>query len=593
MAYQVLARKWRPQDFESIVGQEPVVTALQNALSDGRVAQAYLFSGIRGVGKTSVARVFAKALNCENEPPSDPCNDCTSCEEIAAGADLDVLEIDAATYSKVEQVRELTESLRYGPARDKYKVVIIDEIHRLSRQAFDALLKIVEEPPAHLVFMFATTEIEAVPATILSRCQSFQLRRVPLIQMVEHLARISEAEGLGASDHALRLIARAGEGSVRDSVALLDQIATFGGGQVADDEVSRILGGADLAVYQGLLHSILAGESQEVSTAVRQIEASGLDPRHVYGEFLVYCRDALHLALDPDIAAVELPSDEAAALAHEASAAGYENLLRLVNLLLESEMGVRRSESASLALEIALLRAAELPKLVAIEEILAGGAPPVSESAAGGGERGRSSSTPKKQAKPRPPRQAVQPTPEAPPQPPAEPEPMEASGPEPPAEVEPPPIENDPAFAEPADPEPAKVAPPKPPPGSSKLVNQLMERVSYLKQPLAAHLSGAESLTVEDDVLVIATAPGDSVLERTLTRASNRDVLDQTLAEMLGSSARWRLTAGSGEALDAADRADDIEPDEDVTRDPTVQTVLDLFGGKIESVEQHPNPQEN
>jgi DNA polymerase-3 subunit gamma/tau len=176
MTYQVLARKWRPQNFSSLVGQEPIVTALRNALQEGRIAQAYLFSGIRGVGKTTAARVLAKALNCERGPAADPCNECMPCLEITRGSDLDVIEVDAATYSKVEQVRDLTESLKYGPARDRYKVVVLDEIHRLSRQAFDALLKIVEEPPPHLVFIFATTEIDAVPATILSRCQEFHFR---------------------------------------------------------------------------------------------------------------------------------------------------------------------------------------------------------------------------------------------------------------------------------------------------------------------------------------------------------------------------------------------------------------------------------
>jgi len=218
MTYQVLARKWRPQNFSSLVGQEPIVTALRNALQEGRIAQAYLFSGIRGVGKTTAARVLAKALNCERGPAADPCNECMSCIEITRGSDIDVIEVDAATYSKVEQVRELTESLRYGPARDRYKVVVLDEIHRLSRQAFDALLKIVEEPPRHLVFIFATTEIDAVPATILSRCQEFNFRRVPSHDLAAYLRTITDAESITASDTALRLIARAGEGSVRDSV---------------------------------------------------------------------------------------------------------------------------------------------------------------------------------------------------------------------------------------------------------------------------------------------------------------------------------------------------------------------------------------
>ena len=200
MAYQVLARKWRPQNFSSLVGQAPIVTALRNALAEGRIAHAYLFSGIRGVGKTTAARVLAKALNCERGPAPDPCNECASCIEIARGSDLDVLEVDAATYSKVEQVRELTESLRYGPARDRYKVVVLDEIHRLSRQAFDALLKIVEEPPPYLVFIFATTEIEAVPATILSRCQEFQFRRVPAPAVAALLRQICDSESIQASD---------------------------------------------------------------------------------------------------------------------------------------------------------------------------------------------------------------------------------------------------------------------------------------------------------------------------------------------------------------------------------------------------------
>ncbi len=261
MTYQVLARKWRPQNFSSLVGQEPIVTALRNALKEGRIAQAYLFSGIRGVGKTTAARVLAKALNCERGPAADPCNECRSCIDITRGSDLDVIEVDAATYSKVEQVRELTESLKYGPAHDRYKVVVLDEIHRLSRQAFDALLKIVEEPPPHLVFIFATTEIDAVPATILSRCQEFHFRRVPSQNLAAYLRNICEAEKITASDTALRLIARAGEGSVRDSVALLDQLATFGSGTIADEDAVRLLGGLDTALFQTLLAGDPRGRS--------------------------------------------------------------------------------------------------------------------------------------------------------------------------------------------------------------------------------------------------------------------------------------------------------------------------------------------
>src|SRR6478672_8959741 len=325
MTYQVLARKWRPQNFSTLVGQEPIVTALRNALQEGRIAQAYLFSGIRGVGKTTAARVLAKALNCER-----------------------------------------------GPARDRYKVVVLDEIHRLSRQAFDALLKIVEEPPPHLVFIFATTEIDAVPATILSRCQEFHFRRVPSPGLAAHLRTICEAEGIKATDTALRLIARAGEGSVRDSVALLDQLATFGSGAIADEDAVRLLGGLDTALFHTLLAGILGGDSAAVGAAVRRVEDEGWDPRHVYGQFLAFCRDALHLAMGGSPEQVDLPGEEAQALAVTAKASGYENLLRLMSQLLTSEPIVRRSDTGALAVEIAWLRAAELPKLIRVEEILAG-----------------------------------------------------------------------------------------------------------------------------------------------------------------------------------------------------------------------------
>src|SRR6185503_688985 len=384
-------------DFASLIGQEPVVTALRNALVEGRIAQAYLFAGIRGVGKTTAARVLAKALNCERGPAADPCNDCASCREITAGADLDVLEVDAATYSKVEQVRDLTESLRYGPARDRYKVVVLDEVHRLSRQAFDALLKIVEEPPPHLVFVFATTEAEAVPATILSRCQEFRFRRVPVETLAAHLESLCRAEKITASPSAVRLVARAGEGSVRDAVALLDQLATYGAGSIADEDAARLLGGFDLDLFHRLLAAIAKGDADAVASLAAGIEEEGWDPRQLYGRFLGYCRDALHLALggrEAAAARLDLPADEVVRLQAVAKEAGYENLLRLLHQLIAAEQLVRRSEVPGLALEVALLRAAELPKLTRVEELLRGGAaaavgnrPAASAAAAAGPER--------------------------------------------------------------------------------------------------------------------------------------------------------------------------------------------------------------
>jgi DNA polymerase-3 subunit gamma/tau len=544
MAYQVLARKWRPQDFSSVVGQEPIVTALRNAIAEGRIAQAYLFSGIRGVGKTTAARVFAKALNCERGPLPDPCNDCAVCRDITAGADLDVLEVDAATYSKVEQVRELVEGLRYSPpARDRYKVVILDEVHRLSRAAFDALLKVVEEPPPWLVFIFATTEIEAVPATILSRCQEFQFRRVPVEKVAAHLADLAGRENISVAEPALRMIARAGEGSMRDAVALLDQLATFGGGKIADEDAARLLGGLDTALFERVLEAILSGDGATVSNAARDIENDGWDPRNVFARFLAYVRDALHLALGGDPARLDLPREESTRLAELARRAGSPNLLRLLHQLLGAENLVRRSDAPAIALEISWLRAAELPRVVAIEELLAGGAPTPS----GGPAR-------------------------TPPPSPSRPVPPPGRPAEPPL-LGPPPTITPRTSGDPAE--------------------TFFEAVSREKPPLAAHLRESRP-SFTDGVLRLHVAPGDSTLRRRLERDENREVVNRLLRDSFGPTGRWEILEGSAPAASAATSAQappaahrSVAPlrSAAIEEHETVQTVLEIFGGSVESVE--------
>ncbi|HET9229591.1 MAG TPA: DNA polymerase III subunit gamma/tau [Thermoanaerobaculia bacterium] len=546
MAYQVLARKWRPQSFSTLVGQGPIVTALRNAVQEGRIAQAYLFSGIRGVGKTTTARLLAKMLNCERGPAPDPCNECTPCKEITRGSDLDVIEVDAATYSKVEQVRELTESLKYGPARDRYKVVILDEIHRLSRQAFDALLKIVEEPPAHLVFIFATTEIDAVPATILSRCQEFHFRRVSSQDVADLLRDICGKEGIQATDTALRLVARAGEGSVRDAVALLDQLATFGSGSISDEDAVRLLGGLDMALFQRLLEAILSGDGPGVSRAIRHVEEEGWDPRNVYGQFLVFCRDALHLAMGGEPEQVDLPVEEAQALAAVAKEAGYENVLRLLHQLLNSETTVRRSETGALAVEIAWLRAAELPKLRQIEEILAGRTPhPPSPSPTPSRPAGRGGAQPDREER--------APAPVAP-----KPAPVQAPAPK-------------------AD-------------GNADPVQAFLDEVSRRKQPLAAYLSDAEEISFAAGRLTISRAPGDTWLESRLGQSANRQILDDAVVAVWGPGATWSMIQGDGRKAAAmqAQASAATQAEATVSENPTVQTVLDIFGGRVERVEERP-----
>ena len=580
MTYQVLARKWRPQDFSSIIGQQPVVTALRNAVAEDRIAQAYLFAGIRGVGKTTAARVFAKALNCEQRTAAiergdassfrDPCNECPPCLEITRGSALDVIEIDAATHSKVEQVRELTESLQYGPAQGRYKVVVLDEIHRLSRQAFDSLLKIVEEPPPHLVFIFATTEVETVPATILSRCQEFHFRRVPSAELTPLLRTICEAENIEANDRALRLVARAGEGSVRDSVALLDQLATFGSGTVSDEEAVRLLGGLDFSFFRSLLAAILEGSSAAVSAALCEVEAQGWDPRRVHTQFLGYCRDALHVVVGASTGQLDLPEEDATGLIVLARGAGYENLLRLVQQLLKSEELVRRSEAPALAVEIAWLKAAELPKLISIEAVL-GGAKGIVASPANPGSSAL-------------PADAV-------------------TTPQPAAEADPTPqVPTESASTKGARHDGAARST-NGPTLSDDPYEAFLELVSRRKQPLAARLRETHGLRFDDGELRIPIPLGDRWMSEPLERQNNRAVIDEAVAEVWGSEARWQVLeveppvspGGGGEVSGAplpgaADPAEPpFSPERSAALDhPIVQSALDLFSGTIEAVEPLP-----
>src|SRR5262249_55943875 len=256
MSYQVIARKYRPQTFEEVVGQKPIVTTLRNAIEQRRVHHAYLFSGPRGVGKTTVARLLAKSLNCEKGPTAIPCNACASCAEIAQSRSMDVLEIDGASNRGIENIRELRETVRYAPARDRYKIFIIDEVHMLTDPAWNALLKTLEEPPPQVVFAFATTEYREIPRTILSRCQHFEFRKVAPSELLAHLAKVAEGEGVGAEPGVFDLIARVADGSLRDALSALDQVIAFSGTKVTADQARTILGVVDRELIVGFYQAV-------------------------------------------------------------------------------------------------------------------------------------------------------------------------------------------------------------------------------------------------------------------------------------------------------------------------------------------------
>ena len=271
MSYQVLARKWRPSSFREMVGQEHVLRALVNALDNDRLHHAYLFTGTRGVGKTTIARILAKCLNCEDGVSSEPCGTCASCTEIAEGRSVDLLEVDAASRTKVEDTRELLENVQYAPTHSRYKVYLIDEVHMLSTHSFNALLKTLEEPPPHVKFLLATTDPQKLPATVLSRCLQFNLKNMPPEQIVGHLGQVLEKEMISYDEPALWLLGRAADGSMRDALSLTDQAIAFGSGKVGEDEVRSMLGSVDLSFVYQLLEAVLAGEPAAVMEVVSRM----------------------------------------------------------------------------------------------------------------------------------------------------------------------------------------------------------------------------------------------------------------------------------------------------------------------------------
>jgi DNA polymerase-3 subunit gamma/tau len=397
MAYQVLARKWRPQTFEEVMGQEPITRTLQNALTAGRVAHAFLFSGPRGVGKTSVARILAKALNCEAGPTPHPDNTCKLCQDITNGSSLDVLEIDGASNRRIEEVRDLREKIKYQPVQGKYKVYIIDEVHMLTNEAFNALLKTLEEPPAYAVFILATTDPHKVPITILSRCQRYDFRRIPTGVIQAHLARLAEQEGWKIDPEGLALVARAAEGGLRDAQGFLDQVVTFGGDGVSVAEIARILGVTDRRALLGALTAIIDRHGPDLLGLIEELYNQGHDLGRFYQDLILYARHLLVAGLHPEarhLAAVADTEWEALiALAQRTPAVHLHNLL---SVLLQGEEELKRAPQPRLALEVLLLRVIHLEpvlpladwltRLDTLEKRLEGG-PRVASASAGAGER--------------------------------------------------------------------------------------------------------------------------------------------------------------------------------------------------------------
>jgi DNA polymerase III subunit gamma/tau len=369
--YTVLARRYRPQTFTDIIGQEPVARALANALKGNRVAHAYLFTGARGVGKTSTARILAKALNCEKGPTATPCGECDICKNIAVGEDVDVLEIDGASNRRIDEIRDIRSNVQYRPSRARYKIYIIDEVHMLTKEAFNALLKTLEEPPPHVKFIFATTEVEKVPITILSRCQRFDFAGIPVPRIVEHLRDIVKQEGVQADEEALELVARRAGGSMRDAQSLLDQLLAFGGERLTTDQVHALLGTAGDERIVALAEAVLAHEVKKALDLLDEAAVTGLQLGELLEQMIAYWRDLMvvHCA-GVEGRDLSVPSRHRETLVRQAKALNLDTILAGLDILSLAKGQLKNSNHGRTLVEMALVRLGRLESLVALPQLV-------------------------------------------------------------------------------------------------------------------------------------------------------------------------------------------------------------------------------
>ncbi len=555
MSYLVLARKWRPRTFAEVVGQGTVTRTLQNALSSGRIGHAFLLSGARGVGKTTTARILARALNCSaaEGPTAEPCGECASCVEIAAGSSLDVQEIDGATHNGVEQVRELRESARYNPARDRFKVWIIDEVHMLSTGAFNALLKTLEEPPPRVKFIFATTEYHKLPDTILSRCQQYDFRMISAREIQAHLRTVADGEAIQVSEDALGRIARAAEGSARDALSLFDQVLSFSGQTVRDEDISVLLGLIDRELLLTASRAAAAGDSLALLELVERLSEYGADYRNFNRELLLHFREILLLKLAPEESTLlgQIGPEERERLRPLAAAYSEEDLLRIFDVLIKVEQDLRWAQDPRVTLELALLKIVQMRRLVPWSDLvsrveaLAGGAPvPARQApvpATTNRATGRTENT--ERTAPRPaatqaPRPAAPPAPSAP--------------------------ETEPA--------------PSPAPGG--LLAGMLALVQA-RPSLATPLRGA-TLTEEGDTVVLHVKTDFLVMAR-----MHADEYKDLARKASGRAVSVRIEAAQsapGEPAPAESTQQRLQ--EEAARQPAVKEMLDLFGGRIVDVRE-------
>jgi DNA polymerase III subunit gamma/tau len=551
VAHVSLYRKYRPQTFAEVVGQDHVTTTLSGAVTEDRLHHAYLFTGPRGTGKTSTARILAKAVNCVEGPTPTPCNACDQCRAITSGSSVDVIEIDAASHGGVDDVRDLRDRVAFAPASARRKVYIVDECHMLSTAGWNAFLKTVEEPPGHVLFVFATTEPHKVLDTILSRTQRFDFKRVPAGVLADHVRSLAAAEGLTLDAGAVDLVVRAGDGSVRDTLSVLDQVVAFTGTTVGVDDVAEVLGAVPADLLAQMAELIASGDAAGLAVLVGLLSEQGQDLRQFAREAVEHLRRLLLLQVAPDAGLVDATPDQLAALQRQAGRLGRIELLRAVELLAEAQAQMRRGNTR-LPLEVALFKAA-LPESSADHAALAARMDRLERLGATGASTAAAPAAPQPEPEP-------EPVPAAPnPEPTPEPVPA-AQNPEP----EPVPVTRQPE-PEPAPPAPVLSGPEASGPEADFDLLQrswpaIMEGVKARKIRFHALLTMARPAALADGTLVLAFRPGYGLHAEQCGGEAGREVIIGAVEEVLGISPRLRCVVEDGDPAPAVDDDQDAAP---------------------------------
>ncbi len=571
MSYQVFARKYRPQTFDEIVGQEHIVRTLKNAIEQSRLAQAYLFVGPRGTGKTSTARIFAKALNCVNAPTVSPCGVCDMCKEIAAGNSLNVLEFDAASNTQVDKIREIIiDTVKFAPAHGKYKLYIVDEVHMLSTSSFNALLKTLEEPPAHVKFVFATTDVQKVPTTIISRCQRFDLQRIATPAIAKHLLFIAGKEQLTLSPEAADAVARGAEGGLRDAESMLDQLVAFCGNTIGEPNVLEVFGFTSQHTVSQLSGHILAREAAPTLALVHTQAEAGKDLSRLLGDLITHFRNLLVVKADPGALSDEFSAEAVADLTVQAESVPMEKILNLIEQFAAAESRMKWAANKKMHFEVAVIRAIQTLGQATLDEVLdtltalrGGGAPPVREVKAPAPKVAVAAPA---AALPRSLAAAVASAIVAPAKP--APAPVVAA-PAPVVREEPVPSKPTPAAALPAD-----------------LWPQAVARIRKERRLLLSWVQSGMLEGIEGDVATLAFPPASDLAKEACENPKQRVFLEALLSELAGRKLSVRCVKREGLVVEPVQLPEEPKP---VAKDPMaefkddslIRRALEIFGAEV------------